>query len=88
MPVIIFCVNGNEDGSPHARDQIRQAARSAELTERQAAAWLAGEAIPIEGRRGWTLACYLGMPLGWGKWSDGTLKNHLPKGLRHTIFTT
>ena len=65
-----------------------EAARSVELTDRQAVAWLAGEAIPIEGGRGWTLACHLGMPLGWGKWSDGTLKNHLPKGLRHTIFST
>ena len=58
------------------------AARRAELDEVRAAAWLRGEAVDRDGPRGWTLALYRGMPLGWGKCSDGTLKNHLPKGLR------
>ncbi|MBO7668022.1 MAG: RsmF rRNA methyltransferase first C-terminal domain-containing protein, partial [Firmicutes bacterium] len=47
-----------------------------------ARAWLRGEAVPCGGDKGWTLALYGGMPLGWGKVSDGMLKNHLPKGLR------
>lgn len=58
------------------------ALRAAELDTAQAAAWLRGEAIPWDGARGWTLALHAGMPLGWGKASDGWLKNHLPKGLR------
>ena len=56
--------------------------RYALLDESQALAWLRGEAIPMEGQRGWTLALYHNLPLGWGKLSDGMLKNHLPKGLR------
>lgn len=31
---------------------------------------------------GWTLVCYGNYPLGWAKASQGTLKNHYPKGLR------
>lgn len=33
-------------------------------------------------QKGWTLVCYMGYPLGWGKASQGILKNHYPKGLR------
>lgn len=32
--------------------------------------------------QGWTLICYGNYPLGWAKASQGTLKNHYPKGLR------
>ena len=58
------------------------ARRRFELGDASARAWLRGEAVPCGGERGWTLALYRGMPLGWGKVSDGMLKNHLPKGLR------
>ena len=58
------------------------ALRAAELSAEQADAFLRGEAIPFDGEKGWTRAERLGMPLGWGKASDGWLKNHLPKGLR------
>ena len=56
--------------------------RRFELDEAAARAWLRGEAVPCPGEKGWTLALHRGMPLGWGKVSDGMLKNHLPKGLR------
>ena len=56
--------------------------RRAELDEDRAQAYLRGEALPLGGERGWTLVTHMGMPLGWGKVSEGTLKNHLPKGLR------
>ena len=56
--------------------------RAAELSAEQADAYLRGEAIPFDGEKGWTRVERLGMPLGWGKASDGWLKNHLPKGLR------
>ena len=60
-----------------------RALRRAELDDAQARAFLRGEAIGMDGEKGWTLALWRGMPLGWGKWSQGVLKNHLPKGLRH-----
>lgn len=52
-----------------------------ELTEEQARRYQNGQTIPAEGR-GWVLACFMGIPLGWGKVSDGMMKNHYPKGLR------
>ena len=58
------------------------ARRRFELDDAVARAWLRGEAVPCGGERGWTLALHRGMPLGWGKVSEGVLKNHLPKGLR------
>lgn len=61
------------------------ARRQASLDDRQAAAYLAGEALPISGERGWTWVAWRGMPLGWGKQIGDMLKNHLPKGLRKPI---
>ena len=58
------------------------ARRRAELGFESACAYLSGEAVPFEGDRGWTLVLYKGLPLGWGKVSEGILKNHLPSGLR------
>ncbi len=58
-----------------------QAGRAAELDDSAAWRYLAGEALPFDGR-GWTLATWNALPLGWGKASGGQLKNHLPKGLR------
>lgn len=40
-----------------------------------------GEALPSE-KKGWTAVLYNGFPIGWGKASDGILKNHFPKYLR------
>ena len=51
------------------------------LTEEEARLYLNGQVIPADGK-GWVLACYAGLPLGWGKVSDGMMKNHYPKGLR------
>lgn len=46
-------------------------------------AYLKGETIPAkDGVSGWTLVSVEGYPLGWGKASEGRLKNHFPKGLR------
>ena len=58
------------------------ALREAALTEEEALAFIAGEALPREGEAGWTLATWEGLPLGWGKQAGGMLKNHVPKGLR------
>ena len=59
-----------------------RARRRFDLDETAARAWLRGEPVPCHGEKGWTLALYRGLPLGWGKVSEGMLKNHLPKGLR------
>ena len=58
------------------------ARREAALTEKEALAFIAGEALPREGEAGWTLVTHAGLPLGWGKQAGGMLKNHAPKGLR------
>ncbi len=53
------------------------------LTEEQARRYQAGETIPVaDGLRGYVLPTLHGLPLGWGKVSDGIMKNHYPKGLR------
>ncbi len=40
-----------------------------------------GETFPTD-KKGWTAAVYKGYPIGWGKASEGILKNHFPKYLR------
>lgn len=44
--------------------------------------YLRGEAISCSMQNGWTLATIHGCSIGWGKASQGVLKNHYPKGLR------
>lgn len=50
--------------------------------QKQVYAYLRGEALQTEGTKGWTLVTVDGYSLGWGKQSNGMLKNHYPKGLR------
>ncbi len=62
-----------------------------ELSQRQAAEYLDGAALRIgehglqPAQAGWTSVSYLGRPLGWGKFANGVLKNHLPKSLRKPL---
>lgn len=60
------------------------AANSAEV-----AAYLAGHPLPLNGakggRHGWALVTVDGFALGWGKISEGQLKNHYPRGLRQQV---
>ena len=44
--------------------------------------YLRGNTINTNQSRGWVLVCVNNIPLGWGKESNGILKNHYPKGLR------
>ena len=44
--------------------------------------YLRGNIIKTGKSRGWVLVAIEGIPLGWGKESNGILKNHYPKGLR------
>lgn len=44
--------------------------------------YLKGEALNLTAKKGWVLIGYDGYALGFGKASDGQIKNHYPKGLR------
>lgn len=45
--------------------------------------YLRGETLEAEElKNGWCLVCVEGLPLGLGKAVNGTVKNHLPKGIR------
>ncbi len=47
--------------------------------------YMAGEAISGS-ENGWTVVSCKGLPIGWGKGSAGTIKNHYPKGLRNSML--
>ncbi len=48
----------------------------------QVAAYLRGETLPSPGPDGWVLVTVDGFTLGWGKRTQGVLKNHYPRHLR------
>ncbi|AFA47161.1 RsmF rRNA methyltransferase first C-terminal domain-containing protein [Acetobacterium woodii] len=50
--------------------------------EAQAYQYLKGEALNMGTQKGWILVGFNGFPLGFGKASEGLIKNHYPKGLR------
>jgi NOL1/NOP2/fmu family ribosome biogenesis protein len=50
--------------------------------EEPAYQYLKGEALHRSAPKGWVLLGYRGYPLGFGKASEGQIKNHYPKGLR------
>lgn len=50
--------------------------------QKEVEAYLQGHSLPYQAAKGWFLVCVDGFPLGWGKASDGQIKNHFPKGLR------
>lgn len=47
--------------------------------------YISGSSLDTDNSRGWTLVCVEGIGLGWGKESNGVLKNKYPKGLRKNI---
>ena len=44
--------------------------------------YLRGNVINTGQSRGWVLVAVEGVPIGWGKESNGVIKNHYPKGPR------
>ena len=56
-------------------------AQSAETDAGTAQKYIAGGEIPGD-TKGWVLLKYHRIAVGWGKGSNGTIKNHYPKGLR------
>lgn len=57
------------------------AIQQTELTPEEAIKYMAGETIS-GAAAGWTLMRYCGLNIGWGKGSEGMIRNHYPKGLR------
>lgn len=54
-----------------------------DLTVEEAEKYIAGETIPCDpSLKGWVLMTVAGFSLGFGKASNGIIKNHYPKGLR------
>ncbi len=52
------------------------------LSREEAKTYLRGETLTCDAESGWVAVCVDGFPLGLGKASNGTVKNHYPKGLR------
>lgn len=52
-----------------------------DVSREDALKFLRGETLPGD-FSGWGLVTYEGFALGWGKGSNGQIKNHVPKGLR------
>ena len=57
------------------------------MNQDEAARYIHGETIVSDGEdsgkiKGWTLMQVDGYSIGWGKCSNGVIKNHYPKGLR------
>ncbi|MEW9672045.1 RsmF rRNA methyltransferase first C-terminal domain-containing protein [Ammoniphilus sp. 3BR4] len=52
-------------------------------TDERLLRYLRGESLMVDTeQKGWALVCVEKFPVGWGKISNGQLKNHYPKGLR------
>ena len=67
----------------HALSHAAAARRQVELDEGQTVRYLHGETLELSGAPdGWCQVCTRSIPLGWAKLTQGTLKNHYPKGLR------
>ena len=59
-----------------------KAKRKIRLSREEAKKYLRGETLSAEIENGWCAVCVEEFPIGLGKVVNGTVKNHLPKGLR------
>ncbi|MBR6524504.1 MAG: RsmF rRNA methyltransferase first C-terminal domain-containing protein [Clostridia bacterium] len=67
----------------HAPALALKSEKCVDVQEQDALKYLHGETLQCEeSLRGWVIVRFDGMQLGWGKASDGQIKNHYPKGLR------
>ena len=57
------------------------------ITDERVEKFLRGEEIDCENQRGYTLLAVEGVSLGFGKCSNGRMKNKYPKGLRKTAYS-
>lgn len=57
-----------------------------DLSYEEAVKYIAGETVNCSSdKKGWICVFYEGCSLGWGKATNGILKNHYPKGLRTNL---
>ena len=78
-------INGNRFEPSHSLSlalDLTKAKAVFEIDFSSACSYLRGEVIPCGEQKGWHVVTHNGFPLGWGKASDGMMKNHYPKGLR------
>lgn len=52
------------------------------LTDERVEKFLRGDVIEGDVKNGWIAVLVDGLPIGWGKGVNGTIKNHIPKGIR------
>jgi NOL1/NOP2/sun family putative RNA methylase len=70
----------------HALALISQPRQTVVLNEKEARRFQQGHPLSVPAAlSGWTTPTLAGWPLSWGKATDGTLKNHYPKGLRKPL---
>ena len=76
-------IRGKIFAPDHALALACRSLLSVPVSEDQARAYQAGQVLPMdEELRGFCTPVLDGMQLGWGKISQGQMKNHSPKGLR------
>lgn len=76
-------LQGKTPRPDHALALAAQPRICVSVDEPEAQAYRKGQPLDVRaGVSGWAAPCISGWPLGWGKASDGSLKNHYPKGLR------
>ena len=64
-------------------NEVQKEIQAVELTEEEAIIYLRGETPKLNSElRGWTLARYQGLNLGWMKLMPGRLNNYFPKDWR------
>ncbi len=66
----------------HALSHACTARLRIELDAEQVRRYMHGETLDLPAEDGWCQALTDGVALGWGKMTQGVLKNHYPKGLR------
>ena len=76
-------IKGKVFAPDHALSLALPCVRQHAVDEEEARAYQNGQVLPCpEDVKGWLTPVYQGLQLGWGKASQGQIKNHYPKGLR------
>lgn len=63
-------------------EDVKQVVETVGVDNNQIDKYIRGEVIDCIYDNGWSLVTVNGVSIGWGKASNGSLKNHYPKGLR------
>ena len=63
-------------------EEVKQVVNTSSKEPMNIDKYIRGEVLDCEYDNGWTLVAVDGVSIGWGKASNGSLKNHYPKGLR------